>query len=71
VKLERLLADSLSEKKDEAQVPAARRAKAADRRIRVLVAVDLVVADFVFDFMGDLMGANRTTFECEAIRLVG
>ena len=65
--LERLLAESLGESSDELQTPAARSAKAAVRRSRVFVVVDLVIIDFI----GDLMGANRTTFECETICLVG
>jgi len=40
----------------------ARDANSTVRRIRAFVVVD---------FMCDLMGANRTTFECETIRLVG
>jgi hypothetical protein len=39
---------------------------------RVAVAVDFVVVVLaVVDCMGDLMSANRITFEGETIRLVG
>jgi len=65
--LERLLAESLGESIDELQTPAARNANTAVSRIRAFVVVDLVVADFI----GDLMGGNRTTFESETICLVG
>jgi hypothetical protein len=65
--LERLLAESLGESRDELQTPAARSAKAAVSRSRAFVVVDLVGVEF----MGDLMGGNRTTFEYETIRLVG
>ena len=59
---ERLLAESLGEIKEELQIVTASTANAAVRSTRVLVAVD---------FIGDLMGGNRTTFECETICLVG
>ena len=49
-----------SEKETEAATP--RNANSAVKRSRVFVVVDL---------MCDLMGANRTTFECGSIRLVG
>ena len=65
--LERLPAESLGESIDELQTPAARSAKAPVRRSRAFVVVDLVVVDFI----GDLMGGNRTTFESETICLVG
>jgi hypothetical protein len=65
--LERLLAESLGESRDELQTPAARNANMAVRRSRAFVVVDLVVVGFI----GDLMGGNRTTFEYETIRLVG
>jgi hypothetical protein len=48
-------------------MPTARSANTAVRRIRAFVVVDLVGVGFI----GDLMGGNRTTFECETIRLVG
>jgi len=57
----------LGESSDELQTPAARNANTAVSRIRVFVVVDLAGVDFI----GDLMGGNRTTFECDAIRLVG
>ena len=57
----------MGESRDELQTPAARSAKAAVRRSRAFVVVDLVGVEF----MGDLMGANRTTFECRRIPLVG
>src|SRR5580700_4758882 len=56
--LERLLAESLGESDEELEAATARSANAAVKSIRVFVVVDL-------------MEANRTTFECEAIRLVG
>jgi hypothetical protein len=65
--LERLLAESLGESRYELQRPTARNANMTVSRIRAFVVVDLVGVDF----MGDLMGGNRTTFECEGIRLVG
>src|ERR1700682_2183277 len=60
--LERLPADSLGKSNEELEAATVRSANAAVRSARVFVVVD---------FMGDLMGANRTTFECERIRLVG
>jgi hypothetical protein len=65
--LEKLLAESLGERRDELQTPAVSSAKAAVSSIRTLAVLGLVGVDF----MGDLMGANRTTFECDTIRLVG
>ena len=59
---ERLLAESLGESKLEMEAAAPRNANTAVSRIRALVVVDL---------MCDLMGANRTTFECGTICLVG
>jgi hypothetical protein len=56
------LAESLGESTEELEAAIARNANAAVRRTRVLVVVDLIF---------DLMGANRTTFECETILLVG
>ena len=55
-------ADTRSERKDELPALAESSAKVAVKRSSVFVVVD---------FMGDLMRANRTTFECEGIRLVG
>jgi hypothetical protein len=60
--LERLFAESLGERNEEPQTPAASRANTAVKRIRAFVVVDL---------MCDLMGENRTTFESDTIRLVG
>jgi hypothetical protein len=57
----------LGERRDELQTPAVSSAKAAVSSIRDFVVVDLVGVDFI----GHLMGGNRTTFECETIRLVG
>src|ERR1700722_4303042 len=54
----RLLAESYGESNEELEAAAVNSANAAVRSIRSLAIVDL-------------MGANRTTFECEAIRLVG
>jgi hypothetical protein len=59
---EKLLAESWGENKEELQMATASAANEAVKSRRVLVA---------FDFMGDLMGGNRTTFESETIRLVG
>src|SRR5580658_2557212 len=56
--LERLLAESFGEGEEEREAATARSANAAVKSIRIFVVVDL-------------MGANRTTFECQAIRLVG
>jgi hypothetical protein len=50
--LERLVAESLGEKKEELEAAIAKSAKAAVRSTRV----------FVIDFMGELMGRNRITF---------
>lgn len=55
-------AESLGEREKEPEVATTRNANSAVRRIRDFVVVDL---------MCDLMGANRTTFEYETIRLVG
>jgi hypothetical protein len=64
--------ESFIEKKDEPQAPVTRSAKAAVRSIRIFEVLDFVVFDRVgIDFMEDLMGANRTTFEGGRIRLVG
>lgn len=57
-----MAAASLGESKEEPETANARRTNTAVRRIRVFVVVDL---------MCDLMGANRTTFECGTIPLVG
>lgn len=62
-----MLAESLGESKEEMEAAAPRNANMAVRRSRAFVVVDLVVADFI----GDLMGANRITFEGMAICLVG
>ena len=61
----------MGESSEVVEAATARSANAAVRRIRVLVVLDLVVLDFVVDFMGDLTSANRNTFGCETIRLVG
>jgi hypothetical protein len=66
-----LLADNLGESSQELQVVTPRSANAAVKRSSVFVAADLVVFELAVDFIGDLMSANRTTFECEMIRLVG
>src|SRR5580692_9716386 len=58
---ERLLAASLGEKREALAAAIAKSAKAAVTSARV----------FVDDFMGDLMGRNRITFEGLEIRLVG
>src|SRR5580692_4503005 len=64
---ERLLAESLGESKEETEAAAPRKANRAVSRSRTFVVVDLVVVDFI----GDLMGANRITFEYRTIPLVG
>jgi hypothetical protein len=69
--LERLLAGNLGESSEELEVVTAKSANAAARRSTFFVAADLVVFELVVDFIGDLMSANRTTFECEMTRLVG
>src|SRR5580692_6260770 len=56
--LERWLAESLGESQEELEAATASSANAAVKSIRIFLVVDL-------------MGANRTTFESEAIRLVG
>jgi hypothetical protein len=58
---ERLEAESLGEKKEELEAAITRNAKVVVRSRKVLVV----------DFMGELMGRNRITFEGGAIRLVG
>jgi len=57
-----LAAESIGESNEELAMAVARDANSTVRRIRAFVVVD---------FMCDLMGANRTTFEGETIRLVG
>lgn len=52
----------MGESEKETEVATPRSANSAVKRSRVFVVVDL---------MCNLMGANRTTFECESIRLVG
>ena len=64
---ERLPAESLGESKEEMEAAAPRNANTAVSSIKVFVVVNLVVVDFI----GDLMGANRITFEGMAICLVG
>jgi hypothetical protein len=59
--LERLAAESLGESEKEPEEAMPRNANTAVKKIRAFVVVDL---------MCDLMGANRTTFEDEEIRLV-
>ena len=77
VKLERLLAESLGENSGEVATTIAARANVAVRRSRIFVVADFVVVDLVViglvvvDFMEDLMGENRITFDGETIRLVG
>ena len=61
----------MGESSEELEVVAPRSAKAAVSRNRVFVVADLGVCELVVDFIGDFMSANRTTFECEMIRLVG
>lgn len=55
-------AESFRESTEELETAIARKAKIRVRRVRAFV---------VADRMGDLMGGNRTTFECGRICLVG
>ena len=68
---ERLRADNLGENNEVVEATTARTANAAVKSVRVFVVLDLVVCELVVEFMGDLMSANRITFGCERIRLVG
>jgi hypothetical protein len=61
----------LGESSQEPEVVTPSSANAAVNRGRVFVPADAVVFELAVDFIGDLMSANRTTFECQMIRLVG